>query len=91
MSEENDFTVTVDGVDHKYSELNDGARQLVNHVRDLDGQIEQLNYRFEQLNASKTFFSNQLVASLQAPAEASSEEAPAEASSEEAPAEASSE
>ena len=89
MSEENDFTVTVDGVDHKYSELNDGAKQLVNHVRDLDGQIEQLNYRFEQLNASKTFFSNQLVASLQAPAEAS-EEAPAEAS-EEAPAEASEE
>ena len=77
-NEENDFTVSVDGIDHKYSDLKDSSKQLVNHVRDLEVQIEQLNFRFEQLNASKTFFSNQLVASLSEKSEDSESAEPAE-------------
>jgi hypothetical protein len=61
----------------------------VSHIRDLDAQVDQLNFRFEQLNASKSFFSDKLVASLSVKAsEASAEsvqEAPAESVQEEAP------
>ena len=89
MSEENDFTVTVDGTEHKFSDLSDENKLLVSHIRDLDAQVDQLNFRFEQLNASKSFFSDKLVASLSTKAsEASAEsvqEAPAESVQEEAP------
>ena len=75
MSEENDFTVTVDGTEHKFNDLNDENKLLVSHLRDLDSQIEQLNFRYEQLNASKSFFSDKLVQSLKAPAEDAPQEA----------------
>ena len=42
--------------DYKFSDLTDDNKVLVNHIRDLDAQVEQLNFRFEQLNASKNFF-----------------------------------
>lgn len=84
MSEENDFTVTVDGTEHKFNDLNDENKLLVSHLRDLDSQIEQLNFRYEQLNASKSFFSDKLVQSLKAPAEDAPQEA--EAAPQEAPA-----
>lgn len=63
-NQENDFMLTVDGKDHKFSELSNDNKLLVSHVRDLEGQIEQINFRYEQLNASKTFFSDKLVVSL---------------------------
>jgi len=92
MSEENDFTVTVDGAEHKFSDLSDENKLLVSHIRDLDAQVDQLNFRFEQLNASKSFFSDKLVASLSTKASEASEasaesvqEAPAESVQEEAP------
>ena len=44
MSEENDFTVTVDGTEHKFNDLNDENKLLVSHIRDLDSQVEQLNF-----------------------------------------------
>ena len=84
MSEENDFTVTVDGTEHKFNDLNDENKLLVSHLRDLDSQIEQLNFRYEQLTASKSFFSDKLVQSLKAPAEDAPQEA--EAAPQEAPA-----
>ena len=84
MSEENDFTVTVDGAEHKFSDLSDENKLLVSHIRDLDSQVEQLNFRYEQLNASKSFFSDKLVQSLKASAEDAPQEA--EAVPQEAPA-----
>ena len=63
-NQENDFMLTVDGKDHKFSELSNDNKLLVSHIRDLEGQIEQINFRYEQLNASKTFFSDKLVVSL---------------------------
>lgn len=61
---ENDFTLTIEGTEYKFSELTDDNKVLVNHIRDLDQQVEQINFRFEQLNASKNFFSDKLVWSL---------------------------
>ena len=84
MSEENDFTVTVDGTEHQFSELSDEKKLLVSHIRDLESQVDQLNFRYEQLNASKSFFSDKLVQSLKASAEDAPQEA--EAVPQEAPA-----
>ena len=44
MSEENenDFTITIEGQEHKFSELSDENKQLVSHVKDLENQIDQL-------------------------------------------------
>lgn len=63
MAEE-EFTITVDGNDHKFSDLQSEDQQVVAHLKDLDNQLAQLNFRQDQLNASKAFFSDQLVASL---------------------------
>ena len=63
-NEENDFMVTVDGSEYKFSELKDENKILVNHIRDIDMQVDQLNFKYEQLTASKTFFSDKLVGSL---------------------------
>ena len=74
-NEENDFMVTVDGSEYKFSELKDENKILVNHIRDIDMQVDQLNFKYEQLTASKTFFSDKLVASLkEAKAEQQNEE-----------------
>ena len=59
-------------------DLSDDNKLLVSHIRDLEGQVEQLNYRYEQLTAYKTFFSDKLVASLKEQAEQTSEEQPEE-------------
>ena len=66
MSEENenDFTITIEGQEHKFSELSDENKQLVSHVKDLENQIDQLNFRYEQLSASKLFFSDKLIESI---------------------------
>jgi len=85
MSEENDFTVTVDGAEYKFNDLSDENKSLVGHIRDLDSQVEQLNFRYEQLSASKSFFSDKLVQSLKAPAEDAPQEADAAPQAEAAP------
>lgn len=59
-----EFTVTVDGQDHKFGDLEANDQQVVAHLKDLDNQLAQLNFRQAQLNASKAFFSDQLVGSL---------------------------
>ena len=63
MSQE-EFTITVDGKDYKVSDLENEDQQLVAHLRDLDNQLSQVNFKFEQLSASKAFFSDKLVSSL---------------------------
>jgi uncharacterized protein (DUF342 family) len=63
-NEENDFMVTIDGSDYKFSQLSNDDKMLVSHIRDLEAQVEQLNFRFEQLSASKSFFADKLVASI---------------------------
>jgi septum formation inhibitor MinC len=76
QNEQNDFTITVNDKDFKFNDLSDENKALVAHIRDLEGQLNQVGFRHEQLSASKNFFSDKLVASLSE----SKEEASAEAS-----------
>ena len=75
---ETDFTITVDGNEFKFDDLAPENKGLVQHIRDLEGQIEQVNFKFEQINASKLFFSDKLIQNLKQ----SASEAPAEEASE---------
>lgn len=61
MEDQNDFTITIEDTEHKFSELSDENKAIVMQIRDLEGQMQQLNFKFEQLNASKTFFSQNLI------------------------------
>ncbi len=82
MAEQNDFTITVDGKDYKFDDLEAENKGLVAHIRDLEAQLEQVNFKFEQINASKIFFSDKLVQNLKQPessAPAPTEESPASA------------
>ena len=84
MAEQNDFTITVDGKDYKFDDLEAENKGLVAHIRDLEAQLEQVNFKFEQINASKLFFSDKLIQNLKQPAEqpdAPAEEAAASESS----------
>lgn len=69
MAEQNDFTITVDGKEYKFGELDAENKALVGHIRDLESQLEQVNFKFEQINASKLFFSDKLIQNLKQPAE----------------------
>jgi len=59
-----DFTITVDNKEYKVNDLDDDNRQVVAHLRDLERQMQEVNFRFEQLNASKAFFSERLITSI---------------------------
>ena len=80
QTEQNDFTITVNDKDFKFSDLSGENKQLVAHIRDLESQIGQVGFRHEQLTASKTFFTDKLVAELSESVEAKSEEAKSDAS-----------
>lgn len=68
MEDQNDFTITIEDIEHKFSELSDENKATVMQIRDLEGQIQQLNFKFEQLNASKTFFSQNLIENIKSSA-----------------------
>lgn len=73
MEDQNDFTITIEDTEHKFSELSDENKAIVMQIRDLEGQMQQLNFKFEQLNASKTFFSQNLIHNVKS-SEAETEE-----------------
>lgn len=68
MEDQNDFTITIEDTEHKFSELSDENKATVMQIRDLEGQMQQLNFKFEQLNASKTFFSQNLIENIKSSA-----------------------
>ena len=66
MEDQNDFTITIEDTEYKFSELSNENKATVMQLRDLEGQMRELNFKFEQLNASKTFFSQNLIANVKA-------------------------
>jgi len=77
MEDQNDFVITIEDKEHKFSELSDENKAIVMQIRDLEGQMQQLNFKFEQLNASKTFFSQNLIQNVKS-SEVENEEASVE-------------
>ena len=57
-------TVSIDGVEHKVSDLNEVQVKLVNHVADLDRQLAQLGMSAEQAQVSRAHFMDLLKGSF---------------------------
>jgi hypothetical protein len=75
--QEQDFTITIEGKQYKYADLEPENKGLVRHIRDLEAQLDQVNFKFEQVNASKLFFSEKLIQNLkQATPDASVDDQP---------------
>jgi hypothetical protein len=66
MSEEKEQTVSIDGTEHKVSDLSKEQVRFVNHVADLDRQLAQLGMSGEQAQVSRKHFMGLLTESFKA-------------------------
>ena len=64
MSEDQEQTVSIDGTDYKASDLSKEQVQLVNHVADLDHQLNRNKFSLEQLQGARSHFMGLLKESL---------------------------
>ena len=62
MSDEK--TVSIDGVDYNPADFSPEQVQLINHVSDLDGQIQRVAMKMEQAQVARSHFMAQLKETL---------------------------
>ena len=62
--ENKEMTVTIDGNEYKISDLESDEQRLVSQLHDIESQLSQIEFRHEQVSASKLFFSDKLVNSV---------------------------
>ena len=60
-----DPIIKVGEKEHKYSELTDEQKLIVNHVADLNGKIASAKFNLEQLEFAKLAFEDRLTKSLE--------------------------
>ena len=62
MLDEN--VVRIDGSEYKFDDLADNAKIAINHVAQLEGEINALQMKLMQLDAARTVFMAQLKGAL---------------------------
>jgi len=62
--EEPKNVVSIDGSEYKFEDLADEAKLAINHVAQLEGEINALQMKLMQLDAAKAVFMGQLKAAL---------------------------
>jgi hypothetical protein len=62
--EEPKNVVSIDGSEYKFEDLADEAKLAINHVAQLEGEINALQMKLMQLDAAKSVFMGQLKAAL---------------------------
>ena len=72
MTEEN-RTITIDGKEYDYEELEDNQKSMVNQVIDLNNKVAQARFDLDQLTVAQDAFSKMLVASVNETPEAQPE------------------
>ena len=78
---EQDLSFSLNGKDYKYSDCTDEQKQIVQQLNDLQGQLTELDFKFNQLSAAKVHFTDMLSEKLKEDSskkEEKSEEAKAE-------------
>ena len=80
--ENKEMTVTIDGNEYKISDLESDEQRLVSQLHDIESQLSQIEFRHEQVSASKLFFSDKLVNSVKERTESSKTENSEEVKSE---------
>jgi len=56
--------VSIDGSEYKFEDLKDEAKLAINHIAQLEGEINALQMKLMQLDAAKSVFMGQLKAAL---------------------------
>ena len=69
MAEKKTNTVTINGVDHNYDDLNDTQKVFLEHTADLERKIRSAQFNLNQLQVGREAFLNMLTKSLADPAE----------------------
>ena len=62
--EEPKNVVSIDGSEYKFDDLADEAKLAINHIAQLEGEINALQMKLMQLDAAKSVFMGQLKAAL---------------------------
>jgi SMC interacting uncharacterized protein involved in chromosome segregation len=64
QKEKPEQTITINDVEYKVSDLNEGQISMVNHIHDLDRKIVSSQFNLDQLNVGRNAFMNLLTESL---------------------------
>lgn len=72
--ENKELTVNINGNDYKVSDLENEEQRLVSQLHDIEAQLSQIEFKHEQVSASKLFFSDKLVNSVKAREESASKD-----------------
>ena len=73
------LTFNLNGKDYKYSECTDEQKQMVHQLNDIENQLAELDFKFNQVNAAKNQFTDMLTKSYEkkdSKSEESASEAP---------------
>ena len=69
MAEKKTNTVTINGVDHNYDDLNDTQKVFLEHTADLERKIRSAQFNLNQLQVGREAFLNMLTKSLESDTE----------------------
>lgn len=61
MEKQNEMSVTINGKDYLVSDLEQDEQRIVSQLHDIEAQLGQIEFKHEQMSASKLFFSDKLI------------------------------
>jgi len=73
MAKKKTNTVTINGADHNYDDLNDTQKVFLEHVADLERKIRSAQFNIDQLRIGREAFLNMLTKSLESDTEEETE------------------
>ena len=59
--QEQDMSFTLNGNEYNYSDCTDDQKELVHHLKDIQAQLERIEFQHRQVSGSKQFFTDELV------------------------------
>ena len=69
MAEKKTNTISINGVDHNYDDLNDTQKVFLEHTADLERKIRSAQFNLNQLQVGREAFLNMLTKSLESDTE----------------------
>ena len=64
MAKKKTNTITINGIDHNYDDLNDTQKVFLEHTADLERKIRSSQFNLDQLKIGREAFLNMLTNSL---------------------------
>jgi hypothetical protein len=79
--QEQDLTFSLNGNEYKYSDCTDEQKELVHQLKDIQAQLERIEFSHRQVSGSKQFFTDELIKSVEGTKPTSEKSAAEEVSS----------